>query len=191
MNTQQQHCTPRKRRDIAKLTLTRIPKKERRNDGLGVNCYRGEMEVSGLQFAADDGNALGLACFILNIGALDVVSPTFPSGLLRLKASSAHAPRELMYLQATTELQRSEYMFLIRVYTALDVAFNSKREPKSLLDWWSAEKLPPVLARIPTELQVNTRLQYGIHDEDGMPVTPHQHRMHMRSVRTASVLQID
>jgi hypothetical protein len=186
---QKQIFTPSNRRHVATLTLTGIPKKERRSDGLGVSYYRGEIAVRGLQFATDDGNALGLACFILNVGALDVVSPTFPNGLLRLRASSAHAPRELMYLQATTEQQLSEYTFLIRVYTALRVAFNSKREPKSLLDWWSAEKLPPVLARIPADLRVNTCLRYGIHDEDGMPVTPHQHEMRMRSVRICDQLQ--
>lgn len=189
MNNQAQQITPRKKRLSATLTLTRIAKKERRNDGLGVNFYRGVIEVKGLQFATDDGNALGLACFILNVGGLDVVSPTFPGRLLRLQASSAHAPRELMYLEATTNLQRSEGTFLTRVFTAMNVAFNSRREPKSLLDWWGAEKLPPVLARIPAELQVNTHLQYGIHDENGMPVTPHQHQTRMRSMRTLDKLQ--
>lgn len=171
------------KRLTATLTLTLIPKKDRRKDELGTNCYQGELEVKGFKFDADDGNALGLACFVMNVATLEVVSPTFPAGALKLRAFAANVPRELMYLSSTTEIQRSEEWYLKRAWTAMRVAYDSKRERKDILDKWNDELLPPVLARIPAELQVNSRAEYGIHDEDGTPVTPHQHQMRMRSAR--------
>jgi hypothetical protein len=177
-------ATPsRPRRLTATLTLTLIPKKDRRKDDLGMNCYRGEIEVKGFRFDSDDGNPIGLACFVMNVATLDVVSPTFPAGTLQLRASAVNVPRELMYLTATSDVQRSEEWYLKRAFTGMKVAYDSKRQRKDILDRWNDKLLPPVLARIPTELQVNTRAQYGIHDEDGLPVTPYQHQQRMRSAR--------
>jgi hypothetical protein len=159
------------RRLTATLTLTALPKKHPKKF-LTRGYFSGLIEVQGFSFESDDGNATGLAAFVMNVGTLNVLSPRFPAGGLKLRASAAHTPRELMYWSSDKEQEQAEQTYLTRAWTALKSGFYSKRENKELLDWWNKDLLPPVLARIPEHLRVNTHLEYGLYDEDGHAMTP-------------------
>lgn len=153
------------------LTLTALPKKHPK-ESITKGFFKGVIEVQGFKFESDDGNPVGLAAFVMNIGTLDVVSPHFPAGALKLRVSAADSPRELMYWQGSTEQERAEQTYLTRVWTAVKNGFDSKRQNKELLDWWNKDLLPPVVARIPEHLRVNTHLVYGLYDENGYAMTP-------------------
>ena len=167
--------TTQPKRLTATLTLLPTAKYASGASGGLKGDYMGLLTVKDFTFAVDDGNPMGLAAYVMNIGTLNVISPSFQAGSIRLMASRAVFPREAQRLhESGNPRQQAQALYLMRAWVALRNSFNSTRQVKSLLEWWATDLLPPVVRRIPAELRVNTTLVPGIYDKDGMPLTPQQ-----------------
>lgn len=172
----------RKRRIAATLTL--IPTAV---CGKGSRCsskghYRGILEVNGYSYEADDGNPVGLAAYVMNVGTLNIISPSYPDGELKMMASRANFPASIQRLsECLITKQNEEGWFLKRTWAAMKVSYGSKREPRDFVDWWNSELLPPVVARIPVERRVNVRLHSESFEDDRTPMT---HLQPVRVVRS-------
>lgn len=157
------------------LTLLPTSKYARGASGGLKGDYVGLLTVKDFTFAVDDGNPMGLAAYVMNIGTLNVIAPSFQADAIKLMASRADFPRVVQRLYENgNSRQKAQALYLIPAWVALRNSFNSKRQAKSLLEWWRTDRLPPVVRRIPAELRVNTALVPGVYDKDGMPLTPQQ-----------------
>lgn len=173
-----------KRRLTATLTLVATAKCGKGSCGLFKGQYRGILEVNGYSFEDDDGNAIGLAAFVMNVGKLNIVSPSYPAGVLNMMASRADLTSSVQRVSESHNVkQHYEGWFLKRTWTALKVAHGSKRQRRDIVDKWNSDLLPPIVVRIPVEHRVNLRLLPGVFDEDGLPMTPAQHARFVRSQR--------
>jgi uncharacterized pyridoxal phosphate-containing UPF0001 family protein len=59
----------KRKRGSATVTLTALPKKHPK-EHLMKGYFKGVMTVGEFRFESDDGNTLGLAAFIMNVGTL-------------------------------------------------------------------------------------------------------------------------
>lgn len=170
-----------KRRITATLTLIPTAICGKGSTFLTKGHYRGILEVNGYSYEADDGNSVGLAAYVMNVGTLNIISPSYPDGVLKMMASRANFPASIQRLcECRIAKQHGESWFLKRAWTAMKVSHDSKRQPRNFVDWWNSELLPPVVARIPVERRVNVRLHSGSFEDDGISMT-HPHRVRVVS----------
>lgn len=162
----------KKRRLTATLTLVPTAKCGKVSCCSKKGHYRGILEVNGYTYEDDDGQPIGLAAYVMNVGNLNIVSPSYPAGALNLMASRADFPSSIQrHSECHNAKQHAEGWFLKRAWTAMKVSHGSKRQPRDFVDWWNSERLPRVVERIPVERRVNVRLLPGVFDDDGFPMS--------------------
>ncbi|MDI1270487.1 MAG: hypothetical protein PSV40_15475 [Polaromonas sp.] len=157
MSTSTNQAAPRQaKRESSILYVVPNEQRSRRSQSFTDYCH-GTVIVNDFIFSDMDGNALGLACFVLNIGSLRLHTPTFP-GCERKLMASRNPDRDIWNLTGDINpLAMEEGWYLKRAWTALNYAFDKRSDIAEVLEWWSQERLPAVLERIPPALRVNTQ----------------------------------
>lgn len=151
-----QAAAPRTKRESAILSVVPNERRSRRSQSI-TDYHHGTVIVNDFVFSDMDGNTLGLACFVLNIGSVRLHTPTFP-GCERKLMASRNPDTDIWNLTSDANpLVMEEGWYLKRAWTALNYAFDKRSNIAEVLEWWSKERLPPVLERIPPALRVNTR----------------------------------
>lgn len=138
---------------------------------------RGRLIIGEHTIESLDGNQLGLAAFIANVGSVEVRVPSL-TGEVIILSGARHPPAELSNLERVAgkstkaKRQRAEYWFLKRLHVALHSAHNSKRAAQGSLDGWEREKLPNAAALVPLELRINSNFARAPgYSDDGRALT--------------------
>jgi hypothetical protein len=164
--------TQNKRRLTATLTLYPTTTNGKVSCDILCGHYEGILDVNGYTYQNDDGHRIGLAAYVMNVGNINIVSPSYPAGALNLMVSRADFPSSIQNLAESREAKQcAEGWFLKRAWSALKASHDSKRQSKEFVDWWNAELLPPVVQQIAVERRLNARLRPGVYDSDGIPMS--------------------
>ncbi len=168
---------PKAKKSIrAKLKLEQLPVAPTTGFYL-EDAVRGRLIIGEHTIESLDGNQLGLAAFVANVGSIEVSAPSLAGEVIVL-SGSREAPAELNNLERVAgksmkaKRQRAEYWFLKRLHVVLHSARNSKRAVQGSLDGWEREKLAYAAALVPLELRINSKFArppgYKV---DGSPLT--------------------
>jgi hypothetical protein len=156
--------TPKRRKAI--LTIEPIPqKKQKRGANYESGLFTGKLIVEGHEFLLDDGHPLGMISYVCNVRSV-TVSTSGATELFELRAVHDDTLRSIEQLA-----DYGEKVFLKRFHSALYLCHQSNKQKRDFVDWWEKDLMPFALSQVPEALHANIKLQRGVYDESGMPMS--------------------
>jgi len=154
---------PKRRKTI--LTVEPIPKKNRK---LGANykcgIFNGKLVIEGHNFYSDDASTLGIIAFICGVGSV-VASTLTSTEPIKIKAyGNFHCDLEV--LDAF-----DERAFLEQFHATLHLCMHSRKQTREFIDAWEKDRFATAVAQVPEALRVHTKLERGVYDESGIPMS--------------------
>jgi hypothetical protein len=156
---------PPKRRK-ALLTIAAIPKKKQKP---GANyesgLFSGTLVIEDHEFCLDDGHPLGMIAYVCNVRTITVSTPgaTEPIALRAVSDDSRWAIESIA--------DHDERTFVKRFQSALYLCNKANKQPQTFVDWWERDRMPFAVSQVPEKLRINPKLQRGVYDESGMPMS--------------------
>lgn len=147
------------RRPTGTVQVKALSARQRSKDGVQFEseCV-GTLQVGALTVKATDGHLLGLAAWVLNLGAVTVTVSAQPAHSWRVRSNAWMHDAVLDAMEGSRRAAvREEANFVCRFRTAFYTAHHASRYGEELLDFWTEKSLPKVLAIVPEPMWVNGR----------------------------------
>jgi hypothetical protein len=171
--------TPKRRKAL--LTIEPIQKKRQKAGAdFESGLFNGKLVIDDHEFCVDNGNLLGIIAYICNISSVLATTPN-SSQPIEIKARASYQ-REITLLS-----NDDERVFLKRFQVGLYMCTHSKAQKREFVDWWQKELFPVALAQVPEHLRVHIRMERGVYDDSGMPLSAaeiSQRARHLKMVKS-------
>jgi hypothetical protein len=147
------------------LTVEPIPRKNRKPGATYLSgAFNARLIVDGHKFYSDDASELGIIAFVCNVATVTASTLNSPRPITLRANVNFHCA--LAVLDAF-----DERAFLEQFHESLYRCTHSRQQTRDFVNLWQADRFPLALMQVPGCLRINTKLERGVYDERGIPMS--------------------
>jgi hypothetical protein len=126
--------------------------------------FNGKLIIDGHNFYSDDANILASIAYICNVSSVSVSTLSTPQSITIKARATCNSELELLD-------NFSERIFLKQFHEVLYLCKHSRKQSVAFVEQWEMKLFPLAFVQVPLSLCVHTKLERGVYDEAGMPMS--------------------